>query len=93
MEPIEQLIRELNEMARIVNENNEVVNQVMDEELNAQGKDSNAAEDAKESKDFFEPDALKNMSQLKRQVTQLIDRQQKKEEEYNKKMQEQIEKQ
>merc|ERR1719507_1289250 len=42
-------------------------------------------------KDFFEPDALKNMSKLKREVTQLMDRQVKKEEEYNKKMQEQIE--
>lgn len=39
------------------------------------------------------PDNLKHMSQLKRSVTMLIEKQAKKEDEYNKKMQEEIEKQ
>jgi len=43
-EPIEQLILELNEMARFVNENNEVVSKVLEEELNVQaGVDQAAA--------------------------------------------------
>jgi len=72
-EPIEKLILELNEMARFVNENNDVINTVLEEEMNVQaGVDQAAAEQTKNDKDFFEPDALKNMSKLKRQVTQLI---------------------
>lgn len=94
MEPIEQLILELNDMAKFVNENNEVVKKVLEDELNDQaGVDQAAATlQSKNDKDFFEPDALKNMSKLKREVTQLMDRNQKKEEEYNKRMQEAIEK-
>lgn len=34
MEPIESLILELNDMAKFVNENNEVVKKVLDDELN-----------------------------------------------------------
>lgn len=79
-------------MAKFVNENNEVVKKVLDDELNVQaGVDKAAMEQSKNEKDFFEPDALKNMSKLKREVTQLIDRKAKQEEEYNKKMQEEIE--
>ena len=94
MEPIEQLILELNDMAKFVNENNDVVKKVLEEEINmVAGVDQTAVVQSKSEKDFFEPDALKNMSKLKREVTQLMERQSKKEEDYNHKMQEQIEKQ
>lgn len=78
MEPLEQLINELNEMVRFVNENNEVVNKVLEEELNNQAGIKKVAEaDTKfNDKAFFEPDAIKNsnMSKLKREVTIMMEK-------------------
>lgn len=91
-EPIEQLLKELADMVAFVNENNEVVNKVLEEELNEAAGGAKEADTAiKNEKDFFVPDALANMSKLKRQVTQLIESKVRKEDEYNKKVLQEIE--
>ena len=79
-------------MVAFVNENNEVVNKVLEEELNEAAGGAKEADTAiKNEKDFFVPDALANMSKLKRQVTQLIESKVRKEDEYNKKVLQEIE--
>ena len=45
MEPLEQLINELNDMVRFVNENSEVVNKVLEEELNNKAGVKKASEE------------------------------------------------
>lgn len=81
------LIEELNEMVKFVNENNDVVNKVLEQELNEAAGVSIEAE----TKTVEEPDALKNMSKLKREVTVLFDKQAKKEDDYSKKLLAEIE--
>ena len=80
MEPIESLLKELSEMAQFVNENNEVVKMVLEEELKNESGEAEA-EKARLAAMKSVPDHMKNMSQLKRQVTMVIDRQQRKEDE------------
>ena len=67
---------------------------MLEEELNNEAKVNKGVEAKASDKAFFEPDALKNpaMSKLKREVTIMMDRQSKKEDEYNKKLQEETEK-
>lgn len=90
-EPIENLIKELNEMARFVNENNAVVDKVLESEMNIEAGVETQATENKTDKEFFVPENLQHMSKLKREVTIMIDKQSKREEEYNKKVQEQFE--
>lgn len=81
-------------MARFINENNEVVNKVLEEEANdlAVQDKSKPETSSKTEKDFFEPDALAHKSQLKKQVTIMIEKQLKKEEDDQKQIMEQFEK-
>ena len=79
-------------MASFVNENNEVVQRVLDEEMdNAAGAEKNKA--AEDHKDFEEQKQglLRKMSVMKKNVTILIDKNKNKEEEYNQKIQQEIE--
>ena len=78
-------------MARFVNENNAVVDKVLESEMNIEAGVETAATEQKTDKEFFEPENLQHMSKLKREVTIMIDKQSKREEEYNKKVQEQFE--
>jgi hypothetical protein len=73
MEPIENLLKELTEMAQFVNENNEVVKMVLEDELKVESGEVEA-EKARLAALKSVPDHMKNMSQLKRQVTMVIDR-------------------
>ena len=78
MEPLEQLINELNDMVRFVNENSEVVNKVLEEELNNKAGVKKASEEDVNTKDtaFFEPDALKNSTlfRQKRELTIMMEK-------------------
>ena len=78
MEPLEQLINELNDMVRFVNENSEVVNKVLEEELNNKAGVKKASEEDVNAKDkaFFEPDALKNSTlfRQKRELTIMMEK-------------------
>ena len=78
MEPLEQLINELNDMVRFVNENSEVVNKVLEEELNNKAGVKKASEEDVNAKDkaLFEPDALKNSTlfRQKRELTIMMEK-------------------
>ena len=79
-------------MANFVNENNEVVQRVLDEEMdNAAGADKAQAAEAHKEFEERKDGLLRKMSVMKKNVTILIDKNQKKEEEYNQKIQEEIE--
>ena len=76
-------------MVNFVNENNQVVEKVLEEEA----QEIIGANKTSEEKKMFEPDVLKQptMSKLKREVTILMNRQSAKEDEYNQRIQDQIE--
>lgn len=79
-----ELILTLSNMAEFVNENNDVVKRVLEKEMDEQAG-GEAASQLKRDKDFFEPDHLRNMSKLKREVTKVIEKQSQREDEYNEK--------
>jgi len=69
-----------------------VLKEEMDQEAGITKEGEGDQSQKKNDKDFFEPDALKGMSKLKREVTMMVEKQSKKEDDYNKKIQEEIEK-